>query len=423
MEEIQRVYKTVDELTGLPSIPFIALDLKGMLETTGELGILYLNIFRYEKGAGGLDWPIWDVTLKETAEVLKDLQGVIFRKDDIVSTYKDRKNNLLIILSPPRGISRLKKEDLKRVRDRILPALRERMERRLGYYESQRFSFYMGYSILRRRTDLSTTRSLDEAVDEAHQMTIDEERHSQWEKVGELKGIIARKDIRVLFQPIVHLTSSTLLGYEALSRGPEGTGLENPDLLFYLAHRADMVLFLEEVCRERAILAAIGLKGDEKLFLNTEPEVCQREEDKDRGLLEKVGLSPEQIAIELNEKRASSSIPLFRKAAKYFRDNGFLICVDGIDSGYESLGPIIELRPDFIKIGLPLIRGIESDPSRQELIKAMKRISKDLGSILIAVGIERAEEYKALMNLGVEYGQGYHLGAPGLGSSPNRVSL
>lgn len=316
-------YRTVDGITGLPSIPLIGLNLSELLDTQGELGILYLNIFRYEKGIGGADWPIWDIVLKETAGALKELHGVIFRKDDILSTYKDRKENLLIILSPPRGISKLKKEDLKRVRDRILPSLRERIERRLGYYESQRFGFYMGYSIMRKSADLSAIRSLDRAVDEAHQMTIDEERYSQWERAGKLKGIIARKDINILFQPILHLASFTTLGYEALSRGPKETSLHNPDLLFYTAHKADMVLLLEEVCREKAILSVVGLKRDEKLFLNTEPELCQREKEMEKGLLEKVGLSQEQVVVELNERRASSSIPLFRKAVGYFRERGF----------------------------------------------------------------------------------------------------
>lgn len=176
-----------------------------------------------------------------------------------------------------------------------------------------------------------------------------------------------------------------------------------------------MVVVLEEICRERAILDAVNLKQAKKLFLNTEVEWSRQEEGKDLELLDKAGLKPEDIVIELDEKKAATSIPLFRQAAKCFREEGFLIAVDGINSRYESIQPVIELQPEFIKVGPPLIRNIDSNIAKQELIKALVKISDDLPSILIAVGVETAEEHKTLQDLGIEYGQGHFLAMPGAG--------
>lgn len=409
-QEVKREYLTVTEITGLPSIPLISLDIKALLEETGQLAVLYLAIFRYEKGEEDFDWPIWDVVLKETAHILKGLQGEIFRKDDIVSTYKDSKRNLLIILSGPRTKERLEYESLKRARDRILTHLRERMEQRLGSYDFQKFGFYLGYGFGCKDPALSAAKTLDKAVDKAYQMAIEEESRERGEKTGMLKEIIAKRSIEVLFQPIIHLETREVLGYEALSRGSE-KGLENPRLLFYLAHKGDLTLVLEEVCREKTILDGINREKAEKLFLNTEVELAQAE-DNCLALLAKAGLRPEDVVIELDEKKAAASIPLFRQAARHFREKGFLVAVDGVDSSYESLQPVRELQPEFIKVGPSLVRFIDSDPIKRELLKTMLKVSDDLPSVMIAVGIETAKEYDTLKDLGVLYGQGYFIAAP-----------
>lgn len=409
----KREYRTVEEITGLPSIPLISLGIGSLLAETGQLAILYLSIFWYEKRQEGLDWPVWDMILKETASILKEMHGEIFRKDDIVSTYKDQKNNLLIILSPPRAKGRmLEIEDLKITRDRVYQHLKERVEQRLGPYEFQRFGFRIGYSVAYKTPGLSALTSLDKAVEEAHQMAIEEEAMCQQDKTEKLRDLITQRSIRILFQPIVNFASGAVLGYEALSRGSEEERLENPDLLFYLAHKADMTFVLEEICRKKAILNRINFSKAEKLFLNTEVELIHWEERKDLKLVAEAGLKPEDVVIELDEKKSTGSMFLFRQAAKRFRKEGFLIAINGINSSYESVQPVIELQPEFIKIGPPLIRGIGFSSTKRELVKALVKTAEDLPSIIIAVRIETEEESRILQELGILYGQGYLLGPP-----------
>jgi len=72
----------------------------------------------------------------------------------------------------------------------------------------------------------------------------------------ELKNIIYFKQVSTKFQPIVCLTTGNVVGYEWLSRGPEGSIYENPVLLFELAEKLDLLEELDMLCREKTISTA-----------------------------------------------------------------------------------------------------------------------------------------------------------------------
>lgn len=91
--------------------------------------------------------------------------------------------------------------------------------------------------------------------------------------VDELNRILAAQDVATAFQPIVEIESAAVIGYEALTRGPEGSPLQRPDRLFAAALAADRVDELDWLCRARAVCAALdaGLGRSAALFLNSEP--------------------------------------------------------------------------------------------------------------------------------------------------------
>ena len=74
--------------------------------------------------------------------------------------------------------------------------------------------------------------------------------------------------------------------------------------------------------------------------------------------------------------------------------------------------PILNLRPDYIKVADSLVRGLEEDPIKREIISSLAAIGRRIDATLVAEGIEREEEREALIALGVEYGQGFFLGRP-----------
>jgi EAL domain-containing protein (putative c-di-GMP-specific phosphodiesterase class I) len=95
------------------------------------------------------------------------------------------------------------------------------------------------------------------------------------------------------------------------------------------------------------------------------------------------------------------------------RANGVRLAVDDAGSGWASLSHILKLRPDIIKLDITLTRDIAVDPIKRALGASLVAFGQDIGSTLIAEGIETAEEQKALDQLGVSWGQGYYIARPG----------
>jgi EAL domain-containing protein (putative c-di-GMP-specific phosphodiesterase class I) len=81
---------------------------------------------------------------------------------------------------------------------------------------------------------------------------------------------------------------------------------------------------------------------------------------------------------------------------------------------------VMELQPDYIKLDLSLVRGIDSDPHRRELVSALNNVSGKIGTRVIGEGVSTEEELATLADLGIPYAQGWLLGrneSPGAGSS------
>lgn len=89
------------------------------------------------------------------------------------------------------------------------------------------------------------------------------------------------------------------------------------------------------------------------------------------------------------------------------------LAVDDVGAGFASLRHILRLSPDFIKLDRTLIDGIDHDRSRQALAGGLITFAEKIGAAIIAEGIETPAQLAMLLSLGVELGQGFHLGRPG----------
>ncbi|MBL7071539.1 MAG: EAL domain-containing protein [Candidatus Omnitrophica bacterium] len=226
----------------------------------------------------------------------------------------------------------------------------------------------------------------------------------------ELKGIIKDEAVKMLFQPLFELNPRKLFGYEVLTRGPKDSKLERPDKLFQYALSCGLLPDLELVCRKKA-LAKLGDDIEKNLiFFNTNPFLIETESFKD--ILDLYNM-PQQVVLEITERSEIKNFPAFCKIIKTFKEKGFRISIDDVGSGYSSLDSIAELKPDFVKIDMGLIRDIGNNTVKQNLVKAIASLCKESRIISIGEGIETEDELKMLIDLKVEAGQGYLLGKPG----------
>lgn len=235
------------------------------------------------------------------------------------------------------------------------------------------------------------------------------------EQLSTLNGILAHGDITTLFQPIVSLSGRSVLGYEALSRGPSNTSLHSPINLLAAARHAGRLNELEMTCRECASRRYSQLDLQGKLFLNVSPETLldvTHKPGRTLELLEQYGIAPSQVVIELTEQTPTDDFELLDAALHHYRDMGFSIALDDLGAGYSSLRMWSELRPDYVKIDRYFIDGIHRDAVKREFVGSILKIARTSQAQVIAEGIELHEELRVLADMGIDLVQGYLLGRP-----------
>lgn len=231
---------------------------------------------------------------------------------------------------------------------------------------------------------------------------------------SELFKILEEELITPVYQPIVDLTNGEVFGYESLSRGPAGL-LANPETMFRIASQSGVLSKLDYLCRKKGIEHAATLPDDKFLFLNVDPRILY---DKDfhqgttKAFLQSSSISSQKIIFEITEKTMIEDYAVFRAILKHYRDQGYSLALDDVGSGYSGLTLLTKIAPQFMKIDIELIRDIQHDKIKQAIVKSLLEISKVTSMKLIAEGIETEDELAWLVQMGINYGQGYFLGRP-----------
>jgi diguanylate cyclase (GGDEF)-like protein len=230
-----------------------------------------------------------------------------------------------------------------------------------------------------------------------------------------LIDILEQRQLNALFQPVVNMQTGTIIGYEGLIRGPSDSPLHSPMNLFKVASANGMSAKLDHACSRVVSARFAELNLPDKLFLNVSPEsLVQYEQRRGEvlGYLQKCGISPERVIIELTENQPAYDYELLRKAVMFYRRMGFQIAIDDLGEGFSSLRLWSELRPEYVKIDMHFIQGINLDPVKLQFVRSIHEIARESGSLVIAEGIETQAELLMIRDLGIAYGQGYQIARP-----------
>lgn len=232
----------------------------------------------------------------------------------------------------------------------------------------------------------------------------------------EVASIIGESRIKTLFQPIVEAKTGEIYGYEALSRGMMKNGkIMNPEELFSRAKEMDLMFYLDRVCRESSIRAASKQGIKKRLFVNFiptaiyEPSLCLQSTAK---VLREESIDPEQMVFEVVETEKVEDFGHLNRILDYYRDKGYSTALDDIGSGYSNISSLMQLKPDYMKIEMNIIREIHLDSKKQELLDEFICSGKKVGATILAEGIETVEEYNYLKGKDVDLMQGYLFGKP-----------
>ncbi len=223
--------------------------------------------------------------------------------------------------------------------------------------------------------------------------------------------------LKMAFQPIIDVNTSTVFAYEALVRGANGEsagevlGAVGPDELYVF----------DQTCRVLAIDTAKRLGMQCHLSINFlpnavyEPAACIR---LTLAAANKVGFAPEKIIFELTESEKILRPEHALRIIRDYQQRGFLTAIDDFGAGYSGLNLLADFQPHLVKLDMALTRDIDRDVARRAIVSGIIGTCKALGCAVVAEGVERPEELDTLRKMDVHLFQGYLFARPGLECLP-----
>jgi len=249
---------------------------------------------------------------------------------------------------------------------------------------------------------------------------------------AELSRSLGRGELAVFFQPIVRLADGQMAGVEALVRWRHPTrGLILPGEFIALAEETGLILALgrwvlaESAMRFGAWQAQPGVADDFFVSVNISPLQLQQPEfiDEIESILGATGLDPNRLVLELTETAMFQDTEATIVKLGALRARGVRIALDDFGTGYSSLGYLRRFPVDILKIARDFVVQPDLGASEWAFAHAIVALGQTLGLHIIAEGIEEAAQVERLLQLGCEFGQGFHLGLPLDASHPGALGV
>jgi EAL domain-containing protein (putative c-di-GMP-specific phosphodiesterase class I) len=222
---------------------------------------------------------------------------------------------------------------------------------------------------------------------------------------------IAKCELSVVFQPIIDLRTGQTFAHEALVRCNIKEFI-SPPVLFEYAVRENATGRLGRMIRELTFSRAVG-----PVFINVHPN-----ELTSRWLVrpdDPLCFHGNGVYLEITESATFTHYELVMGILREVCSRtGALLAIDDFGAGYSNLIRIAELEPRIVKLDRDLISGLDTNPRKQQIVRHLVNLCDELGADIVAEGVERCEELKAVKDTGARYAQGFFIGRPALTPQP-----
>ena len=415
-----------DRVTGLPAVAVLCAELRSRLNGRRHLGVLHVEI-------GGLDiveslygWQVFDRIIARAAAVLRGAVGQDLPADTLLGISAVAGDRLAAFVAEAAGGGEVTSTAL----SRYARALARRLDRELTGSDLAGIvpplEVRVGHALLSIDPFFRFERRVLATLDRARSLPERRRKRRERSDATELERILRDAEIRTVFQPVVDLRSGDVLGYEALARGPESGPLEMPRAMFAASDRLGASLALDRACRESALRACAADQIDAcvTLFLNVLPQSFESVDRDAPEVLRGLAQAGRPIVLEFPERAADTDPDGFSSAVENARESGLGIALDDVGTGRGSLALVERIRPDYVKLDPTLVRGIERNRIKQEILRSVVRIADSTGASIVAEGIEVRDEAEVLLAAGARFGQGYLFARPGAraGGASERVT-
>ncbi len=226
-----------------------------------------------------------------------------------------------------------------------------------------------------------------------------------------LQSLRSGEQFKALRQPIFDLKRMKPIGYEFLSRFT-GAGLEMPDDFFRVALENNILTTVDSQCLKNCVALGSALPKQFKQHVNLFPSTLIDVPSRQLIDIFARSSSEAEYCIEISEQQIIGDPSYLSEPVLALKDAGIEIAIDDVGFGRSSFESLILLEPDVVKIDKKWVIGLAKNPGAERSIKRLKKVAESLSTELVAEGIETEEDMKALVSLGIKYGQGYFLGRP-----------
>ena len=399
----------------VPTVSQAIGTLRQAIQDRKELLVIYFNFDRYTKIEEIYGWEKLDEVLDTTAQSIRDfILDTPFATARVTVNFNNDDDFVLFLI--PRTEEAVPSADvITEMTAGLHQFLSRRIEEEHGEDIASLFDTFVGHQHLHYDPKIRLERQIYRAVRDAASSSNSIEQREFGRKAADLRETLRTGGLYIDYHPIVVTETEKIFGYEALARGTLRS-MRRPEVMFEVAGQTDMIWELSRLCRNTAISGMKKrLEKDQLLFINIDPhdftDPAFTETDMDVP-------DPSRVVLEITERTAIRDYPKFRGRLKEFRDRGYRFAVDDAGSGYAGLGSIANLEPDFIKLDISLINCIDVNFIKQSLVEQMVGFANKHQAMVIAEGVETAEEYETVKQLGVHLVQGFYLHPPTSRSEP-----
>jgi len=404
----------------LPTLAELIDQTRALIVERGEVVVLYLSFGQFGKLEDVYGWEKLDAVLNTAcdavAECLRDQQAGAGGHPVRAAVAYPNDEDVICLDIPPAGISPTRvaraSADVTQLVTQLQAAVSRRVEAAHGEKIAALVDVFAGRAHVTVAPKSRLERLIYRGVREAAAAARSVAQRERARQIAELRAVLRERAVYIDYHPIVAADSGAVFGYEALARGGVRS-LRNPEVMFATAAESNLLWELSRLCRAKAFEGMrTRLAPHQLLFINVDPhDFADPEFAGEPSLADPPsGTAPDdprRVVIEITERTAIKDYPALRELLQAFRTRGYRFAVDDAGSGYAGLGSIANLEPDFIKLDISLITGIDTNPIKQNLVETMVRFANDQNARVIAEGVERAEEFDTVRRLGVHLVQGF----------------
>ena len=223
--------------------------------------------------------------------------------------------------------------------------------------------------------------------------------------------------LSVRFQPVYEARPSVLVGHyvECLIRGPRGTSVESPEILFEYARKKSREAEVDRRCADVVLEASRTLPVNTRIGLNVHASTLAR----DHGFVDflddvasRHSIDTDRLVIEIVEHAPPWDVLEFRRALERLRDRGASVALDDIGLGHSNFMMILECRPSYFKIDRYFVHGARTDIYRQAVLASVAQLAQPFAARVVAEGVECEADLEAVSLAGIDLVQGYYFGLP-----------